>query len=81
MQVKHPVEALRGGQQGTVYAYWGIAEDGPIQQSEITNTAGRALDAEVPKVLKQIPAATASAQYQGRPVRVSYVLPVTFKIQ
>ena len=81
MQVRYPAEALRGGQQGTVYAYFEVAEDGAIQRPEILGTAGQSLDAEVLKVLKKIPAATTSAQYQGRPVRVSYVLPVTFKMQ
>ena len=81
MQVKYPVEALRGGQQGTVYAYFEVAEDGTIQHPEILGTAGRSLDAEVLKGLKKLPAATASAQYQDRPVRVSYVLPVAFEMQ
>ncbi|GAB3588874.1 hypothetical protein GCM10027345_41800 [Hymenobacter daeguensis] len=81
MQVLYPPEALRFGQQGIVYAYFEVAENGAIEQSAILGTAGRALDAEVLRVLKKFPAATSPAQFQGRPVRVSYVLPVTFKIQ
>lgn len=81
MQVKYPPEALRGGQQGTVYAYFEVSENGSIEHPEILGTAGRSLDAEVLKVLKQLAAATTPAQFQGRPVRVSYTLPVNFKIQ
>ena len=79
--VMYPPEALRSRQQGTVYAYFEVAENGAIEHSEILGTAGRTLDAEVLRALVKLPNATTSAQLQGRPVRVSYVVPVTFKYQ
>jgi TonB family protein len=81
MQVRYPVEALRNQTQGQVYAYFEVAESGAIEQAEILGTAGRALDAEVLRVIKELPAATTPAMLQGRPVRVSYVVPITFKIR
>lgn len=80
MQVLYPAEALRNQQQGTVYASFQVAENGSIEQLEILGTAGRALDAEVRRALQQLPAATAPAQFQSKPVRVSYVLPITFRV-
>lgn len=79
--VMYPPEALRSRQQGTVYAYFEVTENGAIEHSEILGTAGRTLDAEVLRALVKLPSATTPAQLQGRPVRVSYVVPVTFKYQ
>ena len=79
--VLYPSEALRSQQQGTVYAYFEVAESGAIEQAAILGTAGRALDAEVLRVVRKLPAATTPALLRGQPVRVSYALPVRFVIQ
>lgn len=81
MNVRYPAEALRNQQEGRVYASFEVAETGAIEQAEILGTAGRALDAEVLRVVQQLPAAGTPAFTQGRPVRVHYVLPITFRIQ
>lgn len=81
MQVKYPREALMRQQQGIVYAYFEVAENGAIEHPKILGTAGQALDAEVLHIVEKLPAATTPPQLQGRPVRVFYILPVTFKIQ
>ncbi len=81
IQTRYPVEALRNGQEGVVYAYFEVAENGAVEHPEVLGTAGRALDAEVLRIVKTLPAATAPAQLQGRPVRMYYVLPCTFVIQ
>lgn len=80
LQVRYPPQALRFRQQGQVFAYFEVAENGAVEHAEIVGTAGQALDAEVRRVLKLLPNATAPAQLQGRPVCVFYVLPITFKI-
>ena len=81
MQVKYPREALMRQQQGVVYAYFEVAENGAIEHPQILGTAGQALDAEVLRMVEKLPAATTPPQLQGRPVRVFYILPVSFKIQ
>ncbi len=81
MQVRYPPEALRAHQQGTVYASFEISESGAIEQPEILGSVGRSLDVEVLRVLATLPAATAPAQLHGQPVRMRYVLPITFIIQ
>ena len=81
MRVKYPREALMRQQQGVVYAYFEVAENGAIEHPRILGTAGQALDAEVLRMVEKLPAATTPPQLQSRPVRVFYTLPVTFKIQ
>ncbi|MDQ2772927.1 MAG: energy transducer TonB [Bacteroidota bacterium] len=81
MLVRYPPEALRAQEQGIVYAHFEIAENGTIEQREILGSAGRALDAETRRVLALLPNATTPALVQGRPVRLSYVLPLKFVIQ
>ena len=81
MLVAYPPEALRYRQQGTVYGYFEVAENGAIEHSEILGTAGRVLDAEVLRAMSKLPAATTPAQLHGQPARVSYVVPINFRIQ
>ena len=78
MQVRYPVDALRANEQGTVYAYLEISPDGTIAQREVLGSAGRALDAEVRRVMASLPKATAPARLHGQPVRLYYVLPIRF---
>lgn len=81
MNVRYPAEALRYQQEGRVYASFEVAETGAVEQVEILGTAGRPLDAEVLRVVQRLPAAGAPALVQGRPARMHYVLPITFRIQ
>ena len=81
MQVRYPPEALRAHQQGTMYVSFEVSESGAIERPEILGSIGRSLDGEVLRVLATLPAATAPAQLHGQPVRMRYVLPLTFKIQ
>lgn len=80
MQVRYPPAALRAREQGTVYAAFEVAETGAIEHPEILESAGRNLDEEVMRVLSALPAATAPAQLHGQPVRVRYVVPLTFRV-
>ncbi|OGX83666.1 energy transducer TonB [Hymenobacter glacialis] len=79
-KVKYPPNALRSGQQGQVYVYFEVAENGAIDNPQVVGTAGKYLDDEVLKVVKNLSAASAPAQLRGQPVRVYYTLPINFKI-
>jgi protein TonB len=81
MQVKYPPAALRAQQQGAVYVYFEVAASGAIEHAQIISSAGEALDAEVLRVVQQLPAATVPAKLQGQPVRIFYLMPITFHIQ
>ena len=81
MQTRYPSQALRDQQEGVVKVYFEVAASGAIQRHQIISSAGRAPDAEVLRVVQQLPAAAVPAKLRGQPVAVYYVLPVTFKIQ
>ena len=81
MQAIYPPAALRAREQGTTYASFEVAENGAIENQELFGSLGQALDTEVARVLALLPTATAPAQLRGQPVRVRYVLPLTFRIQ
>ena len=61
--------------------YFEVAENGAVENPQILASAGGALDAEVRQAVRSLRPATTPAQLNGRPVRVFYVLPMTFKIQ
>lgn len=77
--VRYPAEDLRNQREGTVYAYFEVSETGAIEHSQIVGSVSPTLDAEVLRALKQVPAARTPPMQQGRPVRVYYVLPFTFR--
>lgn len=79
--VRYPAEDLRAGRQGTVYAYFEVGETGLVEHPQIVGSLSASLDAEVLRVVKQLPAARTAPFQQGRPVRVYYVLPFNFRIQ
>jgi len=80
-QVLYPVDDLRSRTEGIVYAYFEVSETGAIEQRAIAGSVSPTLDAEVLRVLSTLPNATTPPQQQGKPVRVAYVLPMSFKIQ
>jgi protein TonB len=80
-QIKYPAQALHQQLQGTVYAYFEVAEDGTLQHPEILGSAGQALNTEVLRAVQLLPAATKPAVFQGKAARIYYILPVTFSIQ
>lgn len=81
MQIRYPVEAMRGRQQGRVFGYFEVSPTGAIERLSIAGSASPALDAEIMRVLGTIPPALTPPRLQGRPVRVGYVVPFTFRLQ
>lgn len=81
MQVRYPVEDLRNRMQGKVYAYFEVSETGAVEQRRIAGSVSPTLDAEALRVLQTLSNAVTPPRYQGRPVRVAYVLPINFTIR
>ncbi|MDJ0366812.1 energy transducer TonB [Hymenobacter sp. H14-R3] len=77
-QIRYPYEDLRRRRGGTVFAYFEVSEQGTVEQRRIVGTVSPTLDAEVLRVLQRLPSALTPPRYQGRPTRVSYVLPMSF---
>lgn len=80
-RTRYPPAAMRAGHQGRVMLYFEVAENGAIEHAQVaSNTAGPVLAEEVIRVVRQLPTASSPAQLRGQPVRVYYVIPLTFKI-
>lgn len=79
-QVRYPVEDLRNRVQGTVYAYFEVSETGAIEQRRIVGSVSPSLDAEVMRALQSLPNALTPPRLAGQPVRVGYVVPMSFKM-
>ena len=71
---------MRREQQGKVYVYFEVTETGAIEHLETMGTAGPLLDAEALRVVQKLAVATAPSLLQNRPVRVFYILPLSFRL-
>ncbi len=80
-QVQYPAEDFRQQREGVVYAYFEVSETGAIEQRRIVGSVSPTLDAEVLRVLQNLPNAVTPPRQQGRPVRISWLLPANFKLK
>jgi len=77
--VKYPAEARMNGVEGTVYAKFIIEKDGSITKPEIIRSLGSGCDEEVLRVIGLMPK-WSPGKKDGKPVAVSFTLPVKFKL-
>lgn len=80
-QISYPQLALLNRERGKAYAYFEVSETGAIENARVVGSVGPAIDAEVQRVLRLIPHALTPPRQQGRPVRVFYIQPFTFKFR
>ena len=80
-QVQYPADDFRQQREGVVYAYFEVSETGAIEQRRIVGSVSPTLDAEVLRVLQNLPNAVTPPRQQGRPVRISGLLPANFKLK
>ena len=80
-QIRYPADDLRARRQGRACGYFEVSETGAIEQRRIVGSLSPTIDAELLRVLQLLPDAQAPARYQGRPVRVFYVVPITLRLQ
>ena len=79
--VKYPVIAQENGIQGRVVCQFTVNKDGSIVDVEVVRSGGDAsLDKEAVRVIKSMPKWKPGKQ-RGKPVRVKYTVPVSFKLQ
>ena len=78
--VNYPQGAKDRNAQGRVVVSFRIGTDGQVKNAVVTKGVDPELDAEALRVLKSSPAWTPGKQ-NGKPVEVSYVCPVVFKLQ
>lgn len=80
--IQYPAMEKDAGVQGTAYVYFVIDKDGKVQNAEIKRgvKGGPGLDKEALRVIKSMPNWKAGKQ-NGRPVLVSFTLPVKFVLR
>ncbi len=78
--VKYPVIAQENGIQGRVYVTFVVDADGSISEPRIARGVDPSLDKEALRVVSMLPKWKPGKQ-RGKPVRVSYTVPINFQLQ
>ncbi len=77
--VRYPEEAEKNGIGGMVYVQFVIDTTGKVVEPKVIKSVSQELDAEALRVVSEMPAWKPGMQ-RGKPVRVSFTLPVIFKL-
>jgi protein TonB len=78
--IKYPVIAQENGIQGKVYVNFVVDKDGSVSQARIARGVDPSLDKEALRVVNTLPKWKPGMQ-RGKPVRVSYTVPISFVLQ
>ncbi len=78
-ETRYPKEALREGITGRVMVHFVVEKDGRVDSVWVPGSVHPQLDAEAIRVVRSLPPWT-PATMDGRPVRVLFRLPITFKM-
>ena len=78
--IKYPQIARETGIQGRVFVGFVIEPDGSVSNVKVLRGIGGGCDEEAMRVVKSMPKWKPGKQ-RGKAVRVSYMLPVNFKLQ
>ena len=77
--IRYPKEAQDRGLQGRVIVQFVVNKDGSICDEHIVKSVDPQLDAEALRIVRSMPNWTPGKQ-RGKPVRVRFTLPVTFRL-
>ena len=77
---RYPPEALEAGVSGKVYIGFVIDKEGKVTNVKLLRGVSTALDNEAIRVVKSLPDWLPGRQ-SGKPVRVSFQVPVSFILQ
>nr|MBD3623195.1 TonB family protein [Sunxiuqinia sp.] len=78
--IKYPVIAQENGIQGKVYVNFVVDTDGSITNARIARGVDSSLDKEALRVVNTLPR-WKPGQQRGKPVKVSYTVPINFVLQ
>ena len=78
--IRYPEEAHKNNIQGRVIVNFIVETDGSITEAKVRRSIHPLLDAEALRVINAMPKWNPGMQ-GGKPVRVKYTVPVTFKLQ
>lgn len=77
--IKYPAESAKRKEQGTVIVQFVVEKDGSTTDYEIMRHATPELDNAAIEVIKKMPK-WKPGKTDGKPVRVKFVMPVTFRL-
>ena len=78
--IKYPVIAQENGIQGRVICAFVVNRDGSVVDAEVVRGVDPSLDKEALRVIGTMPKWSPGEQ-RGKPVRVKYTVPITFRLQ
>jgi len=78
--VKYPVIAQENGIQGKVYVTFVVSKTGKVTNASIARGVDPSLDKEAIRVVNSLPTWKPGKQ-RGKPVNVSYTVPINFQLQ
>ena len=78
--IKYPVIAQENGIQGKVYVNFVVNTDGSVTDAKIARGVDPSLDKEALRVINSLPKWKPGKQ-RGKPVRVSFTVPINFVLQ
>ena len=78
--IKYPQMARESGIQGRVFVNFVVEPDGSVSNVNVMRSLGGGCDEEAVRVVKNMPKWKPGRQ-RGKAVRVSYILPIVFKLQ
>jgi protein TonB len=78
--IRYPVIAQENGIQGRVTCAFVVNRDGSVVDAEVLRGVDPSLDKEALRVIGLMPKWSPGKQ-RGKPVRVKYIVPVTFRLQ
>ncbi len=78
--VQYPKEAMEKEISGRVLVGFIVEKDGSISETEVVKGIGGGCDEEAVRVVKAMPKWKPGKE-KGKPVRVSYIMPIFFKLQ
>jgi protein TonB len=77
--IKYPEIAKENGIQGKVFVQFVIGKDGKVSDVQVVRGVDPSLDKEAVRVIQSMPAWKPGKQ-RGKPVKVSFQLPINFKL-
>jgi len=78
--IKYPVIAQENGIQGKVYVTFVVGKDGSVSNATIARGVDPSIDKEALRVVNALPKWKPGKQ-RGKPVNVSYTVPINFVLQ
>ena len=77
--MKYPQIAKENGIQGRVFVAFVVNQKGQVEQVKVVRGVDPALDREAVRVISNLPAWKPGSQ-RGKPVRVSFTVPINFQL-